>query len=138
VGAASIGAPEPGVVFVTALGGLALCWLGYVRWQTPLGVLLGVAVFTLIFGDALKGGIFEQLTSGHVMIAAFFIATDSTCSPANRLAVFLYGVLVGALIMLIRAFGVWPDAIPFAILLANLLNPHLDRIRPAVRRVVVA
>jgi electron transport complex protein RnfD len=138
VGAASIGAPEPGVVFVTALGGLALCWLGYVRWQTPLGVLLGVAVFTLIFGGSLKGGIYEQLTSGHVMIAAFFIATDSTCSPANRLAVFLYGILVGALIMLIRAFGVWPDAIPFAILLANLLNPHLDRIRPAVRRVVVA
>jgi electron transport complex protein RnfD len=50
--------------------------------------------------------------------------------------VFLYGLLVGALIMLIRAYGVWPDAIPFAILLANLLNPHLDRLRPSVRRLV--
>jgi electron transport complex protein RnfD len=126
------------VVLVTALGGIALCLLGYIRWQTPLGVILGVAVFTLVFGGALDGGIFAQLSSGHVMLAAFFIATDSTCSPANRLAVFLYGILIGALIMLIRAYGVWPDAIPFAVLLANLLNPHLDHIRPPVRRVVRA
>ncbi len=138
VGASSIAAPGPGTVFVTALGGIALCLFGYIRWQTPIGVILGVAVFTLVFGGALEGGIFEQLTSGHVMLAAFFIATDSTCSPANRLAVFLYGVLIGALIMLIRAYGVWPDAIPFAVLLANLLNPHLDQLRPPVRRVVRA
>jgi len=136
VGGASIGAPFGSVVVVTALGGLALWLFGYIRWQTPVGVLLGVAVFTILFSGALKGGIFEQLSQGHVVLAAFFIATDSTCSPANRLAVFLYGFLVGALIMLIRAYGVWPDAIPFAILLANLLNPQLDRIRPRVRRVV--
>ncbi len=128
---------QPDASTLAVLRLIVLCLLGHIRWQIPLGVLLGVAVFTGVFQGALQEGLLEQLSSGHVVLAAFFIASDSTCSPANRLAGFLYGLLVGALIMLIRAYGVWPDAVPFAILLANLLNPHLDRIRPRVRRVVV-
>ena len=70
------------------------------------------------------------------MCPCIFIATDSTTSPANRLAAFLSGLLTGVMIMLIRAYGIWPDAVPFAILLVNLLSPHLDRIRPKMRLVV--
>ncbi len=136
VGAASIGSPHVAVVIVTAISGLALCLSGYVRWQIPLGVLLGVALFSLLLGSSLDGGVLKQLATGHVVIAAFFVATDSTCSPANRLAAFLYGLFIGFLIILIRAYGIWPDAVPFAILLGNVLNPLLDRIRPRVRRVV--
>ncbi len=134
VGAASIGAPNPAVIAVTALGGLVLCSSGYVRWQIPLGVLLGVSLSTLLFGDALQGGILEQLFTGHLVLMAFFIATDTTSSPANRLAAFLHGLILGVLVMLIRAYGVWADAVPFAVVLANVLNPLLDRIRPKVVR----
>jgi Na+-translocating ferredoxin:NAD+ oxidoreductase RnfD subunit len=40
---------------------------------------------------------------------------------------------VGFLILLIRAFGVWADAVPFAIILMNIVNPLLDR-APVRRR----
>ncbi len=136
LGASSIGAANPIVVFFTVLGGIALCLSGYIRWQIPLGVLAGVALSSVLFSGPLAGSFFEQFTSGHVVLAAFFIATDSTVSPANRLASWLYGGLVGFLIILIRAYGAWPDAVPFAILLSNVANPLLDRIRPCVRRVV--
>ncbi|UCF68966.1 MAG: RnfABCDGE type electron transport complex subunit D, partial [Acidobacteriota bacterium] len=59
-------------------------------------------------------------------------------SPANRLAAFFHGLAVGIMIMLVRAYGIWPDAVPFAVLLVNLLSPHLDRIRPRVRHVTAS
>ena len=134
VGAVSIGAPNPAVVVVTALGGIALALSGYVRWQVPLGTLLGVALGTLLFRGSLDGGFLAQLASGHIVLMAFFIGTDTTSSPANRLAAFLFGAALGLLVMLIRAYGVWADAVPFAVVLANVLNPLLDRIRPRVPR----
>jgi len=132
---ASIATPHLAVIIVTAIGGTALCLMGIIRWRIPLGVFIGVAISTLLFRNSLDGGILEQLATGHVVLAAFFIATDSTSSPANRLAMWLHGLVTGLLIMLIRAYGIWPDAVPFAILLVNVVNPLLDRIRPRVKQV---
>jgi len=137
VGAGSIAAPNTAVIVVTAIGGLGLCLSGYVRWQIPLGVLAGAAVGSVAFGAELQGDVLTQLFTGHLMLMAFFIGTDSTCSPANRLAALLYGLVMGLLVMLIRAYGIWEDAVPFAVVLANVLNPLLDRIRPKTARTEV-
>jgi electron transport complex protein RnfD len=132
VGMASVGAPDATTVLFTAAGGLFLWFRGEIRPQIPLGVLAGVAVFSLFFGGSLTGGFANQFLKGHVFLAAFFLATDPTCSPANRRAMWMYGFFLGFLIVLIRAFGVWADAVPFAVILANILTPLLDRI--GVRR----
>ena len=42
----------------------------------------------------------------------------------------LFGLLTGVLIILIRTYGAYPDGAPFAVLLANLFTPVLERIRP--------
>jgi electron transport complex protein RnfD len=34
------------------------------------------------------------------------------------------------MVIIIRVYGIYPDGVPFAILLANLFTPLLDRIRP--------
>ena len=137
MGSASIIAPHMSAVIAAAAGGIVLWLMGYIRIQIWAGVLLGVLVFSLIFQARLDGGLADQFLVGHVVLAAFFIATDSTCSPANRTAMWGFGIGVGFLIVLIRAFGGWSDAIPFAILLMNAVHPLLDRIRPNVREVVV-
>ena len=49
----------------------------------------------------------------------------------------IYGLGTGFLIILVRAFGIWPDAVPFAILLMNVLTPLLDRLRPRVKQLAV-
>ena len=100
--------------------------------------ILAVVIFSWLFSSKLQGSLADQLFTGHVVLGAFFIATDSTCSPANRRAMWLYGIVTGFLVVLIRAFGIWPDAVPFAILLGNILTPLLDRLRPPVRRLEVA
>jgi electron transport complex protein RnfD len=136
VGTTSIAAATPVAVVMTALGGLFLWARGAIRPQISLGVLLGVAVFALAFAGRLEGGFADQFLKGHVVLAAFFLSTDPTTSPANRRAMWIYGFGTGFLIVLIRAFGVWADAVPFAVLLMNVLNPLIDR-APARRRVAV-
>ena len=111
--------------------------LGYIRFEIPAAVLIGIAASTLIFQADLSGGILTQLLTGHVSLAAFFLATDHTSSPANRAAMWLFGLGIGFLTILIRAYGIWPDAVPFAVLLMNVVFPLLDRIRPRVKEVVI-
>lgn len=131
----------PVPIYATIFGGITLVALGHVRWQIPAGVIIGVAAGTILFQliapEKVEQGFIFQLFSGHVMLAAFFIATDATSSPANKIAIWIYALGIGLLIMLIRTYGQWPDAIPFAILLMNVMNPLLDRIRPRVKQVVV-
>ena len=42
----------------------------------------------------------------------------------------LYGLIGGAMVIIIRVYGIYPDGVPFAILLNNLLAPLLDSIHP--------
>jgi electron transport complex protein RnfD len=133
VGAASIAAPTVTAALATLAGGLVLWWAGIIRLQIPLGFLFGVAVFALLFQSRLNGGVLDQLLTGHVLLGAFFLATDSTTSPANGRAMWVYGIATGMLVMLVRAFGIWPDAVPFAVLLMCALSPLVDKLRPRLR-----
>lgn len=133
VGSAAIASAGPGAVIATAAGGVLLWLRGAIRPQITLGVLAGSAAFALAFHGRLTGSFADQFLTGHVVLCAFFLATDATSSPANRRAMWLYGLGTGFLIMLIRAYGIWPDAVPFAVLLMNVLNPLLDRLRPRPR-----
>lgn len=42
----------------------------------------------------------------------------------------IYGLLGGALMIIIRTYGVYPDGAPFAVLLLNLCTPLIDLIQP--------
>jgi len=133
----SIAAPHLAAIIATAAGGVTLMGLGYIKWQIPISVIAGVAVSYFIFQNDLSGNLADQFLVGHVALAAFFLATDSTSSPANKTAMVIYGLGLGFLIILIRAYGIWADAVPFAVLLMNVLNPLLDRIKPRIKRVVI-
>ncbi len=71
-----------------------------------------------------------HLCTGSVMLGGFFLITDPANAPSRPLPMFLYGLLGGALVMTIRKYGIYLDGVPFAILLANLVAPLLDSIRP--------
>jgi electron transport complex protein RnfD len=137
IGTASIAGFNTAVIVMTILGGIGLLITGYIRLEITLGVLIGTLVFAFLLQNSLVDSISEQFWSGHVFLAAFFLATDATCSPANKLAMWIYGLGIGFLIILIRAFGVWPDAVPFAVLLMNIVSPLLDRIKPKVIKMAI-
>ncbi|HMA67776.1 MAG TPA: RnfABCDGE type electron transport complex subunit D [Desulfosalsimonadaceae bacterium] len=49
----------------------------------------------------------------------------------------VYGALGGFLTVLIRNIGTHIDGVVFAILLINLINPIIDKIRPKTLRKVI-
>ena len=100
-----------------------------ITWQIPVAFLAGLALPALIAHqvDAARfAGPLFHLFSGGAMLGAFFIATDPVSAATSRLGRFIYALLIGLLIWVIRTFGGYPDAVAFAVLLLNLSAPFID------------
>ncbi len=123
------------------IGGIYLMARGYIRWEIVISFLAGVFVTALLFnilGDSTQyaGPMFHLLT-GYTLIGAVFLATEDSSSPVNFVPMLIYGACGGLLTVLIRNIGVYVDGVVFAILIINLINPLVDKIRPkAMGRVV--
>ncbi|MCP4748183.1 MAG: RnfABCDGE type electron transport complex subunit D [Desulfobacteraceae bacterium] len=115
------------------LGGVYLILRGYVRWQIPVSFIAGLcitaALFHLANPEKYAGPIFH-LFAGYTLFAAFFLITDDSSSPVNHIPMLIYGALGGVITMLIRNVGTDADGIIFAVLLINICNPLIDKIRP--------
>jgi len=115
------------------LGGLYLIFRGIIRWEISLSFIVGVVVTAQLFHvsdpDQYAGSLFHLLT-GYTLIGAFFLATEDSSSPVNFIPMLLYGACAGVLTILIRNIGFFVDGVVFAILMMNVANPLLDKIRP--------
>lgn len=115
------------------IGGIYLVARGFVRWEIPFAFLAGLLVTATLFhaaNPAAYAGPLFHLFTGFTLIGAFFLATDDNASPVNTLPMLIYGAVGGIMTMLIRNIGATPDGVIFAILLINLMNPLVDKIRP--------
>ena len=124
------GAGSEWVNLAFLLGGLFLLYKKVISWHAPLGMLLALLVMSLLFwngsGSASHGSPLLHLLSGATMLGAFFIITDpvsGATSPRGRL---VFGMGVGIILYVIRAWGGYPDAMAFAVLLMNLAAPTID------------
>ncbi len=114
-------------------GGIYLILRGFIRWEISLSFLVGVFITALIFNAAnpeVYAGPFFHLLTGYTLIGAFFLATEDSSSPVNFIPMLIYGGLAGFLTVLIRNIGAMVDGVVFALLMLNMANPLLDKIRP--------
>jgi electron transport complex protein RnfD len=115
------------------IGGIYLILRGYIRWEISVSFILGIIVTAYCFQLAnpeTYAGPMIHLFSGYTLMGAFFLATESSSSPANRIPMFIYGFFAALMIILMRNIGVYEDGTVLAILLLNLVNPLIDTIRP--------
>jgi len=115
------------------VGGIYLILRGYIRWEIPVSFIVGIIVTALAFSMAnpdTYAGPAIHLFSGYTLIGAFFLATENSSSPVNRLPMLIYGFCAAAMIILMRNIGAYADGTILAILLLNLVNPLIDKIRP--------
>ena len=68
-----------------------------------------------------------HLFSGATLLGAFFIATDPVTAPLSIKGMWIFGAGVGALIMLIRVVGEYPEGVMYAVLIMNAVAPLIDR-----------
>ena len=118
-------------IIALLLGAAFLMYKRYITWHIPVSFLGTVAVLTWIFGG--KGtGLFTgdpilHLLSGGLVLGAFFMATDYVTCPSVRKGQIIFGIGCGALTVLIRLKGGYPEGVMFAILLMNCFAPLIDR-----------
>lgn len=115
--------------FLLILGGLYLIYKRYITWHIPMSVIVSVGFFTWVFGGEtlFTGNPLLAVLSGGVIIGAFFMATDYVTSPTQKAGQLFFGVGIGALTVLIRLKGGYPEGVCYAILLMNAMTPAIDR-----------
>ena len=114
--------------FLIVLGGAYLLYRRYITWHIPVSVLGSIALLTWIFGGEgyFAGDPLLSILSGGALLGAFYMATDYVTSPSNKKSQLLYGFGIGALTVLIRLKGGYPEGICYAILLMNPLSTVFD------------
>jgi Na+-transporting NADH:ubiquinone oxidoreductase subunit B len=66
------------------------------------------------------------LLSGGLLFGAMFMATDPVTSPKTYEGRIIYGIIIGVVTVIIRAFALFAGGIMFAILIANVFVPITD------------
>ena len=111
-------------------GGVYLIIRKIISWRIPVSFIGTVAVLTLVFGhegyDNFSWMIYNLL-SGGLILAAFFMATDYATSPVSLPGQLLYGAGCGALTVLIRYFGSYPEGVTYSILIMNICTWAIDK-----------
>ncbi|MBW2030933.1 MAG: RnfABCDGE type electron transport complex subunit D [Deltaproteobacteria bacterium] len=115
------------------IGGVYLGLRGFIRWEIPLSYIAGIFVTALLFNlsnpDQYAGPIFHLFT-GYTLVMAFFFLPEDSSSPVNLVPMLIYGAMAGFLTVLVRNVGAFVDGAVFAVLLVNIANPMIDKMRP--------
>ena len=110
------------------LGGVYLIYRRYITWHIPVSLLGSIALLSWVFGGEtwFTGDPLLAVLTGGALLGAFYMATDYVTSPTGKRAQLAYGAGIGALTVLIRLKGGYPEGNCYAILLMNPLSTVLD------------
>ena len=106
-----------------------------ISWRIPVAYIGTMAVLTLVFykTDNALTWMLYSIMGGGAMLGAIFMATDYVTSPTLLSAQLVYGIGCGALTVLFRYFGLFPEGVTYAILIMNACAWALDRAVPVKR-----
>ena len=116
------------------LGALYLLFTGVGSWRimlsTTAATLVGAALLNAIGSQS--NPMFELSPLWHLVVGGFafgcvFMATDPVSAAMTQKGQFLYGLLIGLMIILIRVINpAFPEGTMLAILFANCFAPLID------------
>ncbi|MHB1194624.1 MAG: RnfABCDGE type electron transport complex subunit D [Longimicrobiales bacterium] len=120
---------ETAAILILLCGGY-LALKKYLDWRIPVSIFISVAVLAQIIHvfDPSKPDALFSLFSGGLMLGAVYMATDMVTSPTTPKGAWIYGVGIGALVVLIRFWGGLPEGVMYAILLMNAAVPGINRV----------
>lgn len=108
------------------IGGLYLLIRGHISLHGPVAMIATVFAGAFIFGGSFDYALFHLLTGG-LMIGAIFMVTDMVTSPMTRTGHLIFGFGCGAITLLIRMKGGYPEGVCYSILIMNALVPLIDK-----------
>lgn len=116
------------------LGGAVLLLTGIASWRITLGVFVGMfllsGLFNLIGSDTnplFAMPWYWHLVLGGFAFGMFFMATDPVSAAMTATGKWIFGILIGVMVVLIRVVNpAFPEGMMLAILLGNLCAPLID------------
>jgi len=116
------------------IGGLYLLWTKIASWRIVAGVLLGTIGLSLLFNliGSDTNPMFAMPWHWHMVVggfafALFFMATDPVSASMTNTGKWVFGALIGIMVVLIRVVNpAFPEGMMLAILFANLFAPLID------------
>jgi len=105
------------------IGAVFLLIKDVIDWRIPTGFILTAAALSAAFG---YDPVFQVLAGG-LILGAFFMATDPVTKPIGRSGRWIFGIGCGAITVVIRFLGGYPEGVCYAILIMNGLTPLIDR-----------
>jgi electron transport complex protein RnfD len=127
-----VGGIGAAAILLLLLGGIYLLLRGRITWEIPASFAAGVLIMAAIFWagnpEAYANPLFHLFT-GNVMIGIFFLSTDYSSSPFRRWGMVVFGLGCGFLVVIFRAWSIYPDGVVFTILIMNLFTPLLDKLK---------
>jgi Na+-translocating ferredoxin:NAD+ oxidoreductase subunit D len=99
-----------------------------ITWHIPVSIIVTVFVLSglMHLASPVYASPIQVLFSGGLMLGAIFMATDYVTSPMTPKGQLIYGVFIGFLTVVIRAFGSYPEGMSFAILIMNAFTPLIN------------
>ncbi len=120
---------ETSALLIILCGGY-LALRNFLNWRIPLSIFISVAVLSgllhLLDAANYPGPAF-MLFSGSLMLGAWYMATDMVTSPVTNKGCWIFGVGVGALVVVIRLWGGLPEGVMYSILIMNALVPFINQ-----------
>lgn len=119
-------------VIAILIGAVILLVTGIASWKTTFSVFIGGAAMTAIFNMigttvAMTVSPVDHLFLGGFAFGAVFMATDPVTSARTETGKYIYGLLVGAMAIIIRVLNPgYPEGMMLAILLMNVFAPLID------------
>ena len=122
---------ETSTLFVL-IGAVMLLYTGVASWRIMLGSLVGATLVGFLFNLWGANELMSFEWYNHLIVGGFafgidFMATDPVSAAQTQRGKWIYGLLIGALCILIRVFNpAYPEGVMLAILLMNVFAPTID------------
>jgi len=117
-----------------AIGGLVLLITKIAAWRIVAGVMLGMIGLSLLLNliGSTTNPMFAMPWYWHLVVGGFafgmfFMATDPVSASMTNTGKWIFGALIGVMVVLIRVVNpAFPEGMMLAILFANLFAPLID------------
>ncbi len=120
-------------VIAIAIGALILLVTGVASWKIMISVFTGGALMSIVFNlfgpDTAAANLpwFWHLALGGFAFGAVFMATDPVTASRTEKGKWIYGLMIGALAIVIRVLNPgYAEGMMLAILLMNIFAPLID------------
>lgn len=127
----SIGETSTLAIFI---GGAVLLLMKIASWRIVTGVMLGMIAMSLLLNavGSTTNPMFAMPWYWHLVVGGFafgmiFMATDPVSAAMTNTGKWIFGALIGVMVVLIRVVNpAFPEGMMLAILFANLCAPLID------------